>query len=121
MHPAKLPGLNENDLRPYFERADILRDCALQLQKDCAMYGLELHLPERAETTYHTLYQQLLPWVTDQIERRGEKIAALLYRIDVSESLVRQAAAENESWPASVTRLMLWRELQKVVIRHIYH
>lgn len=117
---AEIPGLNEQDLRPYFDRSDLLRDCALQLQKDCAMYGLELALPEHAEETYHTLYAQVLPWVREQIDRRGERISALLYRIDVSEALVRQAASESESWPEAVTRLMLWRELQKVVIRHIY-
>ena len=116
----QIPGLNENDLRPYFDRSEILRDCALQLQKDCSMYGLDLELPEEAEKTYHTLYAQLLPWVTEQLARRGERISALLYRIDVSEALVRQAAAESKSWPEAVTRLMLWRELQKVVIRHIY-
>jgi hypothetical protein len=116
----KLPGLNEADLRPYLDRKEFLRDCALQLQKDCAMYGLQLRLPDEAEDTYASLFAQVLPWVEYQMAWAGERMSALLYRIDVSEAKVREAALESESWPEAVTRLMLWRELQKVVIRRLY-
>jgi hypothetical protein len=42
-----------------------------------------------------------------------------LYRVDVDESKVKQIAELNEPFSASLTRLILWRELQKVVTRFL--
>jgi len=43
----------------------------------------------------------------------------ILYRVDVDEAKVKIISQENEPYSASITRLILWRELQKVVTRFL--
>ncbi len=114
-----LPRLCEEDLKPWFNREEVIRDCAAQVQKDLAMYGFDIQFSGDHLGAYEELFAQLEPIVADGLLRRGGTLQELLYRIDVSEQKVREAALADEPWSVSITRLILWRELQKVVIRRI--
>ena len=115
----ELPKLCEQDLKPWFNREEVIRDCAEQIQKDFAMYGFDVQFSGDHLSAYEELFAQLEPIVAAGLMRSGGTLQELLYRIDVNEQKVRAAALVDEPWSVSITRLILWRELQKVVIRRI--
>jgi hypothetical protein len=115
-----LPSLTEKDLSPYFDRADLIRQAAGQLKKDLDPFGLEIELPEDMLTTYEKLFSQTEPFIKKLIDHHFEKLLQLLYRIDVQEKLVKEAVEKSGQVSHAITRLILYRELQKVVIRNTY-
>ncbi|MEY3982591.1 MAG: hypothetical protein RL160_148 [Bacteroidota bacterium] len=116
---VNLPRLCEQDLKPWFNKAEYIQACAEQVQKDFAMYGFDIDFSGTTATAYEELFAQLEPIVARETGRSSGKLQELLYRIDVSEQKVREAALADEPWSQSITRLILWRELQKVVIRKL--
>lgn len=116
---TQLPRLCEQDLKPWFNKAEYIQACAEQVQKDFAMYGFDIEFSGDAATAYDELFVQVEPIVAKAMDQRSAKLQELLYRIDVSEQRVREAALADEPWSQSITRLILWRELQKVVIRKL--
>ncbi len=113
-----LPKLNESDLKPWFDKVEMIHDCVAQVQKDLGNYGIQLTFSGNVLTAYQELFQQLEPQL-NQLIKRGSSLMEILYRVDVDESKVKQVAELNEPFSASLTRLILWRELQKVVTRFL--
>lgn len=81
------------------------------------MYGFDISFSGDASMAFDELFAQVEPIIASALDRRSARLQELLYRIDVQEQKVREAALADEPWSVSITRLILWRELQKVVIR----
>ncbi len=113
-----LPKLTETDLKPWFDKPQLILDCAAQTQKDLGQYGIEFAFSGNAETVYEELFAQIQPQI-ETILKKGTSLMEILYRVDVDEAKVKIISHENEPYSASITRLILWRELQKVVTRFL--
>jgi hypothetical protein len=114
-----LPTLSEKDLGPYFSKEELIRQTAVQLQKDVESLGEGLEF-SRFPVSYDELYTCSLPLIRKLSLTRQEKLFQLLYRIDVSEEQVAEAITSGGEISERITRLILLRELQKVVIRTFY-
>jgi|GEM_PF-787839 len=90
-----------------------------QLEKDFQTSGLDLPPALRAAQGFPALCEALLPVITLLLSRRTETFAQLLYRIDLSETQIKKAGAKTPEidFPTLITRLIVLRELQKIVIR----
>jgi hypothetical protein len=113
-----IPKLIETDLKPWFDKPKLILDCAAQTQKDLAQYGIEFSFSGNAETIYEELFSQIQPQI-EALLKKGISLMEILYRVDVDESKVKTISRDNELLSASITRLILWRELQKVVTRFL--
>lgn len=113
-----LPKLTESDLKPWFNKPQLILDCAAQTQKDLGQYGIVFTFSENVETIYEELFSQIQPQI-ERLLKRGTSLMDILYRVDVDETKIKTVSLENESLSASLTRLILWRELQKVVTRFL--
>jgi hypothetical protein len=92
--------------------------CVKQVQKDLGMFGIELHFSGQVMYAYDELFSQLQP----ELERlifHHSNLPQILYRVDVSEEQVKKIMLEDEPYSYALTRLILWRELQKVVTRYL--
>jgi hypothetical protein len=69
---------------------------------------------------FSELFSQTEPFIRKLIATHYEKLLQLLYRIDVNEKLIAEAVNEGKNISGEITRLILYRELQKVVIRNYY-
>ncbi|MEW6467501.1 MAG: hypothetical protein AB1458_01175 [Bacteroidota bacterium] len=116
----KVPALDEKELAPYLLREDLIRQTAEQVKKDFGLHGLSIRLSGNAETAYQELYAQVEPYIARLLGSEYEKLLQLLYRIDVSEKRIADALSESANVSAAITRLIIFRELQKVVIRSCY-
>jgi hypothetical protein len=81
-------------------------------------YGLDL----QEVATMETLEALLAERVNDMINGDFSALVRLLYRIDVSESKLRQLLQENTTMDAdrTIARLILERQWQKIITRKKY-
>ena len=113
-----IPKLSANDLKPWLDKPQLIKECAAQTQKDLGLYGIEISFSGNAETAYEELFSQIEPLIKSLL-KKGSSLMEILYRVDVEESKLKEISEPNETISQSITRLILWRELQKVVTRFL--
>ncbi|HPI54006.1 MAG TPA: hypothetical protein PLU10_04890 [Chitinophagaceae bacterium] len=118
MIPDKLPSLAEHELKPWFEKGDMIVACIAQLKKDVGAYGIHIEVSGNPLTAYTEMAAQLEPQLKVLLSKETS-LQALLYRIDLDERAVKSIDTREETFTSALTRLILWRELQKVVTRKI--
>jgi hypothetical protein len=81
-------------------------------------YGLDL--PETA--TIEMLEEVLAEWINTMITADFNRLISLLYRVDVSETKLKQLLRENAGTDAGllIARLVLERQWQKIETRRKY-
>lgn len=100
------------------EKQDLAKAVLRQLEKDFALQGMQLTLPESVPP-YGKLLDTLAQYMqTVQIDR-GETLARLLYQIDLDEKKVRKllADAAPEYTLHTLAHEMVQRCCEKVVMR----
>lgn len=110
------------DLSNYINRLDMIRATAAQIIKDFEMFGMEVRFSGNPYNAYEELFDQIEPQIKKLMDSQPSKFMGFLYRIDLSDDLVKKALKANSSEPVSAlfSDLIIKRELQKVVIREHY-
>ncbi len=114
-----LPKLNPVDLQIWFNKPDMILACVKQVQKDLGMYGIDISFSGNIHAAYDELFHQLQPQIENLLSRGNITWVDILYRVDVSEEKVKEVSNKQDSFSSAITDLILWRELQKVVIRFL--
>lgn len=114
--------LSDAALREQYNNEEIIRQTALQVMKDFAMFGMDIVLPDDLQFAYYNLFEQLLPKISEMWEGENNNLVALLYRIDLPEKEIwkKKDAFSDRSVPEIITELILQRELKKVLTRKFY-
>jgi hypothetical protein len=101
----------------------IIRETALQLQKDFLSYSIllwedEEQLPE----TWDLMYSGLHPVVEQLVDQDTRRLLQIIYRLDLSESLLRESLGREsgEQAIAEITVMMIHRACLKVKFRRQY-
>ncbi len=109
------------DLRPYYDKEEVIRLTVLQINKDFAFFSSGLQ-PEGSGTPYDRLFRAMVPVISQWLDRDYNRFIALLYRIDIPEPALKQALALRSEDPLAhvIADLIIQRELQKVLLRKKY-
>jgi len=102
------------------QNEEIIRDTARQVIKDFASFGMDISFPDDLHYAYDDLYAQLIPVVGRLMETNPEKLAALLYQIDLDERKIRNAEVELFTEHEWISGLILEREFLKVLTRYYF-
>jgi hypothetical protein len=113
-----IPILSNEALTPWFDKIALVHECVAQVRKDLGSYGIQLEYSGVAANAYEELFVQLQPQISSLLHS-STQLMEILYRVDVSEVQVQKAVESNEGLDFTLTRLILWRELQKVVTRFL--
>jgi hypothetical protein len=110
------------DLYLFYKREDIIRQTAAQIIKDFGYFNIEIEFSGKVENAYFELFQQLEPSIESLLKGNRQKFMNMLYKIDISETQLKNATNANKKKSLSniVCELVIKRELQKVVIRNYY-
>ena len=111
--------MNSFSIENYRHDLEVIRDTVAQIKKDFSMFDFDITFSGNEKTAYQELKSQLIPLFDKLLARETEKVFALLYRIDVSEKLIKQIP-ETVSFAEHIAQLVLERELLKVVNRKLY-
>jgi len=106
-----------NNLTPYYTEALFMERTARQIEKDFGSAGLELQLSPQSEWHFENLRAALLPHIEALMRESFEQLLNLLYRIDLPEQRIAQAADGEEPLGQAITSLVIQRELMKVLVR----
>ena len=119
---SNLPSINEKELLPYFDRVDIIEQTIEQIKKDFDPFRLEIQSPDGDENFYQRLFSQVEPFILKLIKDNYRELLQVLYRIDVNEKKISESVNNSSAAGLSseIARLVIFRELQKVVIRNYY-
>jgi hypothetical protein len=117
-----LPKLSEKDLSNYFKESKVISETAEQLKKDFSTSGINISLSVHSANVYEELFDQLKPIVSDCLDNNYQKLLQLLYHIDLNERITSETVnhPDTESLSSRLTQLIIFRELQKVIIRNHY-
>lgn len=117
----KLPAFNNESLQSYCLKSELIRQTTEQILKDFNQYGIELTLPDsQAIHVYAELHAAIAPTIKKLLGINAALLMELLYRIDVSEAALSTSSKTKEAAHDKITRLIIYRELQKVVTRNYF-
>lgn len=112
--------LSKAEIERSRQSEEIIRETAAQVLKDFANFGMELEFPADLRFAYDELYRQMVPLVISLMERKPEKLSALLYQIDLDEKKMKNPEGELFSEGEWLTGLILEREFLKVLTRFYF-
>ena len=109
-------------IQPYLNDIDILKQTVEQIQKDFSFFDITISFKESKQDAYTQFVQQILPRIKQLIKSDYQKFYSLLYRVDISETQIKKESAANIDMPFEeiITRLIIKRCLQKVVLRKLF-
>ena len=112
----------EFSIQPYLNDVDILNQTAQQIQKDFSLFDITILFERSTKDAYTQFVQQILPRIKQLINSDYQKLYSLLYRVDISETQIKKESAANVDMPFEeiITRLIIKRCLQKVVLRKLF-
>jgi len=99
------------------EENSFLNETVEQLEKDFLMIGVNFDVPKPI-LNYSSLFNFTFNLVDALNEKDSQKTLNLLYRIDLSEEIVKHEMQQTElSFTKMLSEMIVKRELYKVIIR----
>lgn len=98
----------------------IIKETALQIIKDFGTFGIDIDFPDDLKFAYNQLFDQLKKLILHLLKTQPEKLAALLYQIDIDEKKMKQfdlKLLQEHEW---ISEMILEREFHKVLTRHYF-
>ena len=114
--------MSELQLEQYFNNRRIIDATMRQLEKDFSLDVDSVQLKDYQGNLFEQLFDVVYPIINKLITINYQQFLNILYRIDVNELKLKQEMAKVDAnqYSEVVTRLVLQKELQKVIIRNIY-
>ena len=114
--------MSELQLEQYFNNRRIIDATMRQLEKDFSLDVDSVQLKDYQGNLFEQLFDVVYPIINKLITNNYQQFLNILYRIDVNELKLKQEMAKVDAnqYSEVVTRLVLQKELQKVIIRNIY-
>ena len=110
----------EIDVLQGLQKPDLFQKFKTQVHKDFELAGVVEYLPNLDSNNLDQLKQEFLNSIL-KLEI-SNALKNLLYRIDITELQIKQAAQKNQQFALQVVlaELMIKRILQKVVLKDLY-
>jgi len=110
------------DLDLYKPLPEIVKQTVEQIKKDFAMFGMEINFTGNTDLAYGEMFAQTLIHISNLMNSNYQKLASLLYQVDLSEFKITEAELKHPNWTRNeiITELVIHRELKKVLIRNYF-
>lgn len=121
-----LPEITHQNIAQLLNKEAIIHETIAQIQKDFGMYSIEISFDGNIETAYEQLIVQLSVEITKLLENDKSKLQSILYRIDLSENVIKSALQYRTSSEFDITtnkliaHEIIVRELKKVLTRNYF-
>ncbi|HAH60419.1 MAG TPA: hypothetical protein DCL86_19970 [Bacteroidales bacterium] len=115
MNPAQ-------NLSPFDAKESLIQQTIAQINRDFARFGMEINFPQSMEMVYAQVFRDRKSVLNDLLATDNHRLVSLLYHIDISESAIKEAWAEQPDLtrPHILSELIILREFKKVVYRNHY-
>jgi len=103
------------DLEKYQDHTETVHLTAKQIAKDFAMFGFDVSFSGNTSLAYVELMQQLTHHISEMMHSDPQRLFALMYQIDISQSSVKQCLDHAENPTVGLADLIIRREMMKVL------
>lgn len=119
-HQTDLQKWNqEKNLHPFLEHEAIRKETIAQIEKDLYPFSSQVDVSGEAKLIYSMLQNELIAYLTPMLETDRKKSMQILYRVDIPEYLLAQVKGSMDAIAAQIAQLVIYRCLQKVLLRKI--
>lgn len=117
-----LPNIQNNNVRKYLDRAEIVMETAAQIMKDFGLFGVEIKFSGDIDHAYEDLHAQLVEQVGNLLNNNTELLMSVLYQVDISDKEIARATIELPDYDhvEIVAHQIIFRDLKKVLFRRYY-
>ena len=111
-----------DQLQEYQLNMAVVQETADRIIRDFESFGFKIVFSGKAEEAYKELMDQLTPAIEEMLSTNGTKLMQVLYRIDIAEEKLKAAIDRftELTFAQVISRLIIEREMQKVLTRRIY-
>jgi hypothetical protein len=112
---------NNQELAPYLDQEEIVANVRDQIDRDFNFFGLEVNWPSEI-CSAEEMWKSLAGVIDQLMEKDKSRLMQIIYRIDLAESELTQALTDPtvEDVNGRIASMILFRELQKVILRIQY-
>lgn len=119
-HQTDLQKWNqEKNLHPFLEQVAIRKETIAQIEKDLYPFISQVDVSSQAELIYSMLQNELIAYLIPMLETDRKKALQILYRVDIPEYLLSQVKGSIDAMAAQIAPMIIYRCLQKVILRKI--
>lgn len=117
-----LPDLQNNNIKSYLDKQEIVLETAQQIMKDFGMFGVEITFSGDTEHAYNELLDQLVLQVEKLLSNNSELLMSVLYQVDISDREIAKTAKELPHYNQIevIAHQIIFRDLKKVLFRRYY-
>lgn len=117
-----LPKIQHTNVKDFLNKEDIVRETVEQIIKDFENFGLEINFSGNLDNVYQELHGQVAAMIEVLSTGSSERLYSLLYRIDISDQSIIQAAQEFPGYNhvEVIAHQIIFRDLQKVLTRRYF-
>lgn len=114
--------METKEIQNFFSSEKIIQDLAAQLTKDFGLDDFIVNAPIPSPSTFTEFYFQIFPVVEKLHQNLPKKLNLVINRCDISEKQLNRELKKpsGKSYCATLSELIIKRELQKVVIRNMH-
>ncbi len=117
-----LPNIQANNIQSFLNKKEIILETIAQIQKDFAMFGVEVHFSGNTDEAYDELHHQLVDQVGFLLENKTELLMSVLYQVDISRKDIEKTHAEFPEYNEVelIAHQIIFRDLKKVLLRRYF-
>ncbi len=110
------------DIELYKTRSEVIRQTVAQVMKDFSMFGMDIAFSGNMGMAYNELFKQLSKHLERLLATDKNRLAALLYQIDLGPHSIIDAEFKQPEWSRAdiIAELVIHRELKKVLLRNYF-
>jgi len=110
------------NLNPFDAKESLIQQTVAQIARDFGMFGMEINFPEPMEMAYPQVFNQVQLYLNAMLASDNNRLASLLYHIDIPESAIMEAWNQHPeiSHSSILSELIIFREFKKVIYRNHY-
>lgn len=114
--------LSPQDVQAYLDTDELVRETVQQIMKDFDTFNLEITFSGDIQMAYSEIHGQLAHHLDHLLDHSYNRLIALLYRIDLSESDIKLGVLHlpNYNFSQAMAHLIIERELRKVLSRKFF-
>jgi len=117
-----LPNIQQNNIRSYLDREDIILDTIAQIMKDFGMFGVEIEYSGSVEDAYEKLHSQLVGQIDHLLNTKADLLMSILYQVDISQRDIDRTQVDfpHYNHVEIIAHQIIFRDLKKVLFRRYF-
>ncbi|WP_372774500.1 hypothetical protein [Mangrovibacterium sp.] len=117
-----LPNIQQNNVRSYLNREDIILETIAQIMKDFGLFGVEIQYSGSIDDAYEKLLVQLVSQIDELMHTNSDLLMSILYQVDISQRDIDRTQADFPQYNQVevVAHQIIFRDLKKVLFRRYF-